>query len=475
MALYHLADGNGNTPFVYLGRDRARATRVEPMIRRVTADVTDRVKALEIAYRLANAPSEDEERRIYRELTSLFVPESVESARNRLTTFVGMTDEYLDDHPEVVEDNRQRVISPTVPPERIQTTVEASFRRAGKDRRPVEVIEQELFDQKQQTAQHIASGERLSVCYDHWKQFKADKSVKHHDKYRKAWDEFVAFLKDKPIAALTKSDISNWQLHLKATKGTRGPKWFNDCLQAIRAIFDLCRRKTELPFPDGLAAWTDFRGDHLKYRPDPHNKKPMPKDVYDALLKKADEWAAIDVEEYAKTLPVDKTSNTIRLQRMNNTKQANRIKRDGMQFRAILRYAVQTSADNSDICLITWDNLKLSDPIPHVELPRHKTEDSTEPRYIPLLPSTIAALDDWRAFEKLHTPTIFRNDGKKRFTSSIVSKSFCRLRDAIPNGDDWDFKHIRNVAPNIGRDNRRPLEERDAILGHKPKGVTQEH
>jgi len=479
LTLYNVTDPRGKNPFIYLGRDRDRAKRIEPLIRRVTADLTDCEKAVELAYMIAKAPSEAEEQRVYRELTSMTVPEPLDDARRRAIE-AGVDSNLLDEHPELIDAFRRSNINPHLPKER-KARASMVIYRSRTDRRPHAEIERDLIAEQQAKQAALETdtvdGELLSACYQVWYKLKSDKSAKHHSKFQKAWNEFCEFLNDKPIAALTKTDIADWIAHLKEIKGDRTNKWFNDCLQIIRAIIDTCLRWSELPFPEGISKWTDFRRVKEKYIVKRKNNKRLPNKVFADLLAKADEWAGIDVKAYADKLPIKKTydKRSEALQKSNNVKQAKRVKRDGMQFRAILRYAATTAADNSDICLITWGDLKLNDPIPHVELVRNKTKEFSEPRYIPLLPSTISALLDWREYEEQFTDTVFRNDGKKPWASATISKAFDRLKNGIKGGDGWNFKHLRKMAPQIGRDHRRQLEERDAILGHKPKGMTREH
>jgi len=197
----------------------------------------------------------------------------------------------------------------------------------------------------------------------------------------------------------------------------------------------------------------------------------MPVEVYKALIAKAQEWAAIDVDEYAASLPIkDGDKRAVRLSKMNNKKQANRIKRAGVQWSAILRFAVNTGADNADICCLKWENLHLDGELSYCELERSKT---SEYRITPLLPATVKAIQEWREYEQQYTDTVFRNDGKKPYLSDKVSKAFTRLRESIDNGDGWAFKHLRNCGPTCGRDGKRPAKEREAFLGHAVNGMNQ--
>ena len=55
LVLYNVTNTKGKNPFVYLGRNRERAKKIEPLIRRVTLDLRDCEQAVEWANMLAKA------------------------------------------------------------------------------------------------------------------------------------------------------------------------------------------------------------------------------------------------------------------------------------------------------------------------------------------------------------------------------------------------------------------------------------
>jgi len=162
----------------------------------------------------------------------------------------------------------------------------------------------------------------------------------------------------------------------------------------------------------------------------------------------------------------------------NNVKQANRVNRAGILWSAVLRFAVNTDADNMDVATLTTDALSLNAPIPHVKLPRSKT---SEYRETPLLPCTVAALKAWMDYAEIRDGLVFRNDQGKPFVSEKVWTGFERLRDAlgkpeltqIDKDHAWSFKHIRNVGGNVAKRAGISIELREAFNGHAYNGMNQ--
>lgn len=335
----------------------------------------------------------------------------------------------------------------------------------------------------QRAAQRRAANDdphKLSDCVNLWKERKTlegltDKHIGHYEKNFKA---FIGLVGDLPVNRLQKSTLTDWEAHLLRTKDDRGVRWIAESIKPICAVLDFCRRKTDWRFPEALPGWFDCFDRGGRHKPAPHNARRMPVETFKAALEFVGKMAGIDVQRYAESRPITATDpRTRNLQKSNNLKQAHRIKRFGVLWSAILRFAANTDADNSDICCLEWKHLHLDGPTPFVELPRSKT---SEYRQIPLLPSTVQALKRWAEYEPqpAYTECVFRNDGKRPLVSEKVWEGFDRIRDALPeslrkhpDGNEWSFKHIRNVGTNVGKDHGIRVELREAFQGHAYKGM----
>lgn len=317
------------------------------------------------------------------------------------------------------------------------------------------------------------TAEKLSDCLPPWRQrIDAKKRTKGHEQaYAGAFDLFVAFVGDVPLSDLTKMDFVNYQNHIDATHLERSEKTRNDKLKPIGTILREARRLTEWKFPPELDQWLEVF-EYNAYEPDPENAEPMSVECFKALLTKAEEWANLDAGTYAKALPIGNRNQ--KLGEGNNVKQANRIKRCGIQWAAILRLACNVAAENQDISFVGYKHLSLDDPLPLFTLRRKKNKID---RRTPLLPSTIAAIKRWRAYQSEVDGRVFSNDAKRPFTGKVVSKDFRRLCDEakLPDGSKVpqtvEFKTLRNVAGTVGKKHRRHRDERDAIRGHSLDGV----
>ncbi len=274
---------------------------------------------------------------------------------------------------------------------------------------------------------------------------------------------------------MTKAHFVEWQNQVDETKGERGEQWRRQQLIPVGAVLKAARKLTEWTFPPELDHWLEVF-EYKKPKPHKRNRTALSVEHFHELLAKAEEWANIDVHEYADSLPLrkHKGSGTKRgragmphLARANNVKQANRVKRVGVQWSAVLRLAVQCGCDNSDICNLTYNDLILNGNLPLFTLSRSKTNVD---RYTPLLPSTIAAINRWREYEEPRTEFVFSNDGKKQYKSEKIAENFDRLREACEILDGVWFKHFRNAGGTVGRNNRRTKSEIEAFLGHDVDG-----
>ena len=218
------------------------------------------------------------------------------------------------------------------------------------------------------------SKERLSDCRDEWKEWQTLK--KRTKVYVNAtvnvFDEFIAFVGDLPCNQLSKSAFNRWKKHLMTIRNGQGPKWYNDHLRPLSAVLNHAKTETDFDLPDGLRDWIGFK--HERYSPKKSNRQAMPADIFEALLKQCDQWAAIDVKEYAASLPVSE-GRAAYLCENNNIKQAYRVKRRGYLWPAVLRLAANVGADNVDVSRLTFEYLKLTGPLPLFTLPRYKVRE----------------------------------------------------------------------------------------------------
>lgn len=70
------------------------------------------------------------------------------------------------------------------------------------------------------------------------------------------------------------------------------------------------------------------------------------------------------------------------------------------------------------------------------------------------------------------TEYVFSNDAKRQFVSSKVSNGFVRLRKAAGQ-QGYDYQHLRNVGPSIGKRKKRHPDEREAFLAHAVRGTSR--
>jgi integrase len=186
----------------------------------------------------------------------------------------------------------------------------------------------------------------------------------------------------------------------------------------------------------------------------------MPAEVYRRLLDAIDGWKRTPVDHY------DNKTQRGRARRL----QAGRKCRDGWQLAAIFRLMLNCALDPVDIERVTWSDLHLNSPIPHLRLPRSKAElrvGNAVTRITPLLPSTVTSLLEWRSQRGQGDGRVFVSANGGSYTKNRLSHAMGRLRKELGVGATWSCKHIRNVAPSLAKRHGRPLDERNAILGHQ--------
>ncbi|MBU0616448.1 MAG: hypothetical protein KKI02_01900 [Planctomycetes bacterium] len=267
------------------------------------------------------------------------------------------------------------------------------------------------------------SKRRLSDCLSCWREWKQAEGCKktYIDDVSRAFRRFSKAIGNKRIAELTADDFAKWRLWVARQSQSRASvKWARDQHKHVKTVLDLA--ETEHPnwgFPDGLAKWVRAAGHRQrrqKYVPKKRNREPMPGAVVRKLLEAAEVWANVDPERFGRTSQRDRARRL----------QTQRKRREGIQFAAILRMAVNCALDNIDCVRIPPEAAKLDAPLPHMDFPRQKVERQVGyavPRLTPLLPATVDALRRWLEFEPpAGSPTLFHNARRNRYTSSDLNE-----------------------------------------------------
>ncbi len=317
----------------------------------------------------------------------------------------------------------------------------------------------------------LATGPRLRHVIEKWEHHKVEelggRVTSNIRDVRRHWKQFVEQVKNIHVAELSPSHFRKFHSWL-AREGAKysSTQWRHDRASNIKSVITFVKKKyPEWPWPAGVLEWADsyhFRA----FKPKAANRRPMPVDVFAALISQCRTWARTD----PKTIPAATQSGR------GKREQARRRRRDGIQFEAILRLALNCGLDPVDIERITWNALKLDERVPHMRFPRRKIEGMTGEaidRLTPLLPSTVDSLLRWREHEMPVGGPVFRTARKGRYGRSSVSATMKRLREEASVDDSWSFKHLRNVGPTLGKRGRRSRDERDAFLGHVVDGTSK--
>ncbi len=312
-------------------------------------------------------------------------------------------------------------------------------------------------------------GPKLTDIIAKWEMHKVEQSGGRRTQYvqtvKRHWNQFVGQVKNIRLVELRPAHFRTFHSWL-AREGAKysSTQWKYDRATDVKAVVRYVRKKyPEWPWPTGIVEWADSY-DIKPFKPRAANREPMPVDVFDALIEGCRAWARTDPSAIVATTQGGR----------GRREQARRKRRDGIQFEAILRLALNCGLDPIDIERITWDALKLDACVPHMRFPRRKIEGMTGEaidRLTPLLPSTVDSLLRWREHERLVGGPVFRTARKGRYGRNSVSAAVKRLREEASVDGSWSFKHLRNVGPTLGKRGKRPRDERDAFLGHVIDGT----
>lgn len=309
------------------------------------------------------------------------------------------------------------------------------------------------------------SEEKLSDCLREWQKRQPKKHTQHFNFYTHRFEDFIKHWGDIPISHLKKEHLTDYEAHISEAKADKTKKTRDDSIRPITAILSFVKRKTSYPFPDGLTDWThsiDFGG----YRPNPEkNLKRMPVEEFKKLLAKADEWANIDVEKFAKKVKY-KGLNP-KMTHARKYRLATQRKRLGLQWAVMIRLAAQCGYGPTDLASLCLDHLHLDGEVPYVELPRQKPEHLVGfpiPRKTPLLPATVKAMKQLAEQDPRPRETVFLSEKNAPFTPSGITQGYQLLAKAAEVA--WELRFCRKIGPTLGFANRISREVRDVFLGH---------
>lgn len=402
---------------------------------------------------------------------------------------LGVPEDFLNENPGIFTDFKRRMnkVNPDFRPKK--KAWEAFFRR------PADFL----------SPDRPARGPRLSACIAEFEieQDQVGNDAKHRKAYVKHFQAFVTFANDKHIRALTKQDFVKFVDHVISKTRDRSNKTIRDHLSPIRAVIECARvRMDDDVFPEGIDNWLriiDREKRRRPYKPPRQNREPIPVDVFQTLLGKADEWAELDWEAYAESLPVAEARDRRRtMLAINRNKQhARYIKRVGLATHSMLCLAANVGAQPIDFTRLLWAELILDGDLPLYQEARSKPSHllgSEVPRCCPLLPETVRSLKRWREWQAAELAKVAARaagddgapekgdepqtashvftyaDGRpmNQKSSDQVSAYLGTLRKAIGVAD-WQIRHCRNIGSTIRRNAGLPSDMANAWLGHSAR------
>lgn len=310
-----------------------------------------------------------------------------------------------------------------------------------------------------------ARGPRLSQVLAEWQRLKKlggdGRATSHIMGVSRIFNQFICVIGDVKIGQLASSQFRTWrEWVLKESPKRESGKWSNDQHDSVKMVLRFVRRHDDdWDWPAGLSDWLEAY-DRKAYQPKPENRQPIPASDFQRLIDAAKSWTDKDKD----SLPTDTQSGR------GQRRQVEAKQFVGRQFRAILLLGANCGLDPCDIPRITRENLKLTESIPFLDLPRTKVKHLTGAgiaRQTPLLPATVAALRGIVACAPIEGP-VFRSSQGKPF--STVSKTYRRLANDAGIARKWCFKHLRNIGPSIAKKTKLSKDEREAFLGHAVDG-----
>ncbi len=277
-----------------------------------------------------------------------------------------------------------------------------------------------------------------------------------------SWQCFVNCIGNVRIAELTAAhfrQFHQWADRESVRKASN--RWHGQLMTAVKNVFNYTQRHyADWAWPPGIServrAYTPKR-----YQAAASNAEPMPPEVFRRLLAQCDVWAASDPEEF------DKSTQSGRAKRL----QALRKRREGRQMRVMLELTINCGLNAVDCERIQWSDLKRDGPTPHMDFPRRKTEHSTgkpTDRRTPLLPQVVDSLKSWRAAEPSRDGLVFRTSQGTPMRQNQLSRAVGQLRDEAGLGNEFTYKHLRNVGSSLASEHDLREEKIQRFLGHRP-------
>lgn len=312
--------------------------------------------------------------------------------------------------------------------------------------------------------QAALSKQTVRSCLNEWKTIKREEGVTsdYIGEIKTVTNRFIKVVGNKPISELTADDFATWRRHITIAAKKFTAHWHNENHKHLRTMFTEVRRaKPSWDFPAGLTDWlSGWKSQKHLVRKE--NRAAMPVDVFHRLVVVAESWASVNPDDFPKDTQRDKARR----------KKAYAKRLEGLAWVAILKLAVNCSLDCVDCQRIQWIHLiRLGGKLPYMNFGRSKVSKKIGgevERKTPLLPSTVAALIALREVNP-YDGYVFRTERKGPYSERAFQGGMRRLRN-LANVDGFTFKHIRNVGPTVGRNNKRPIDEREAILGHVIEG-----
>ncbi len=315
--------------------------------------------------------------------------------------------------------------------------------------------------------------------------------------------EIVDFTNDKHVRALAKKDLVKFVDHVIGKTRGRSNKTVRDHLSPIRAVIECARvRMDDDVFPEAIDNWLriiDREKRRRPYKSPRRNREPIPVDTFKALLSKADEWAELDWEAYAASLPVpngqDRRRTALAINR--NKQKSQYLKRVGLATHSMLCLAANVGAQPIDFTRLLWSELILDGDLPLYQEGRSKPSHllgSEVPRCCPLLTETVRSLSRWREWQAaeltkvaaraagksgtlgeptdvpkaVHVFTYADGRAMNQKTSDQVSAYFGSLRKAV-GVTEWQLRHCRNIGSTVRRNAGLPADMANAWLGHSAR------
>ncbi len=278
------------------------------------------------------------------------------------------------------------------------------------------------------------------------------------------FQRFIHIVGNKPVNQLSEADFGRYVNRLLTLSNNQKATndFFRRNCECVISVIRFVRNwgdpgtGTAFPFPKEVLDWASkYRQWKKKYHPDESNRQPVPPDVFQAMLKVADQWATMDLG----AMPCET------LEQRSALAHAKEKKRDGYQFKAILCLGVNCGLDpGADIACMTAQNLKEG----HIDFPRRKPQRKhgrAVPRVTPLLSETQDALDEWIAYEKPQS-TLFTTNHKGRHTRNSINGALGRLQSDAKTEGHYTYKHFRNCSGYAARKAGLPDWMVQAVLGH---------